>query len=159
MCCYMKYRMNEVMQKMQESGSCCCSVLHLLVDAGKRMWKSRSHQEEWSRSRWSWFLLHNMIMCVARSDARSSTFSPNMTSSGPESRPAPHISVLGPSPLRYHLCQFSKPLVLGGCIVFSFRDPYRRRGGTKIIRSQIIPDVIHWKDVETLPLIPLKKIL
>ncbi|XP_049930701.1 GTPase IMAP family member 9-like [Epinephelus moara] len=38
---------------------------------------------------------------------------------------APQISLLGPFPFRYHLCHYNRPLMVGGCIVFSFGGQYR----------------------------------
>ncbi|XP_035860753.1 GTPase IMAP family member 9-like [Sander lucioperca] len=60
---------------------------------------------------------------------------------------APKISLLGPFPFRYHLCQYNRPLMVGGCIVFSFRGQYRQMRRSMFMKYHIITNAINYKNI------------
>ncbi|XP_068457269.1 GTPase IMAP family member 9-like [Clinocottus analis] len=59
---------------------------------------------------------------------------------------APKISLLGPFPFRHHLCQYNRPLVVGGCIVFPFNRQNKQMNRSKFIKYNIITNAINYKD-------------
>ncbi|XP_034744482.1 GTPase IMAP family member 9-like [Etheostoma cragini] len=60
---------------------------------------------------------------------------------------APKISLLGPCPFRYHVCQYNRPLMVGGCIVFSFRGQYRQMCRSKFMKYHIITNAINYTNI------------
>ena len=60
---------------------------------------------------------------------------------------APQISLLGPIPFRYHLWQFNRPLILGGCIVFSFRDQYKQKCRPKVMKYHIVMNRSYYREI------------
>ncbi|XP_042283696.1 GTPase IMAP family member 9-like [Thunnus maccoyii] len=56
----------------------------------------------------------------------------------------PQISLLGPFPFRDHLCQHNRPLMVGGCIVFSFSGQYRQMYISRFMKYHVITNVINY---------------
>ncbi|XP_027146112.1 GTPase IMAP family member 7 isoform X1 [Larimichthys crocea] len=60
---------------------------------------------------------------------------------------APQMSLLGPFSFRYHLWQYNRPLMVGGCIVFPFRGQNTQMWRSKFMKYHIITNMTNYKDI------------